>query len=213
MLRWTATAIVVAAVAYLAWAIWDYEALVGWMERARPLPFFVAMAVLPALGFPLTPFYLLAGSTFQLPIAIVGTALALAANLTFCYSVGRSRLRPRLIALFERFGWKLPDFDVAAGKSSFAAFRFTMAVKLAPGVPGFVKFYGLGAARVPFGVYFAVAMAMSCVYAFALILFGGALFKHELDRRTIVLLVVAALAFVVGWWFKRQERPEPAPST
>lgn len=209
-LRWVLGALVVAIVVYLVWAIWDYGAIVGWMERARPVPFFVAMAVLPALGMPFTPLYLLAGATFDLPIAMIGTALALVVNLTFCYYVGRSRLRPRLVALFRRFGWDLPDFDVEArGASTFAALRFTTLIKAAPGVPGFVKNYGLGAARVPFGVYFAVAMTFSAVYAIALILFGESLFQHELDRGTITLLVVAGIVLLLRWWIKRQERHEP----
>lgn len=197
-------AIGLAIVAYLAWAIWDYEALMAWIERARPLPFFAAMAALPAVGLPSTPFYLLAGATFDLRIALVGTALALAANLVFCYFVGHAGLRQRLVSLFERFGYTLPDFDPEAGMSLRRTVRFTAMVKLAPGVPSFVKHYGLGATRVPFAIYFAVAMLVSGTYAIALILLGDSLFEHELGRGAIASIAAIVLALVFRAWSRRQ---------
>lgn len=206
-LRWILIAAAAILVGYVLWSIWDYDALIGWMQRARPLPFFIAMAVLPAIGMPVTPLFLIVGATFDLPVALLGSALAVAANVTFCYFVGRSGLRRHLVRLFARFDWELPNFE-AKGDSTWAALRFATLVKLAPGVPSFVKNYGLGAARVPFGIFFAVAMTASAIYGVAGILFGDALFKHELDRGTIVLLVVAGAALLLRWWFKRQ--PEPA---
>lgn len=209
--RWIRRALTVvgaAIVLYLAWSIWDYQALMDWIARARPIPFFTAMALLPALGMPLTPFYLLAGATFDARLALAGTLLALAANLTLCYFIGRSSLRPRLVALFERFGYELPDFDAEAGKSARNTVRFTVLFKLAPGVPGFVKHYGLGAARVPFPIYLAVGLAASAVYAFPLIIVGDSLFSHQLDRRSLVILVAIGLVIAVYLWSRRQE---PAP--
>ncbi len=201
-------AIGLAIVAYIAWTIWDYEALMAWIERARPLPFFLAMAMLPAAGLPFTPFYLLAGASFDLYIAIVGTALALAANLVFCYFVGQAGLRRHLVSLFERFGYTLPDFDPDAGTSLHRTVRFTAMVKLAPGIPGFVKHYGLGAARVPFLIYFVVAMIISGGYAIALILLGDSLFEHELGRGAIALALALVVALGFRWWTRRESGAE-----
>lgn len=207
-------AVGLAIVAYIAWTIWDYETLMAWIERARPLPFFLAMAVLPAAGLPFTPFYLLAGASFELHIAIVGTALALAANLAFCYFIGQAGLRRHLVSLFERFGYTLPDFDPDAGMSLRRTVRFTAMVKLAPGVPGFVKHYGLGAARVPFLIYFVVAMIVSGGYAVALILLGDSLFEHELGRGAIALALALVVALGFRWWTRRENGAgEPAAAT
>ncbi len=191
-------------VAYFVWTIWDYEALMAWIENARPVPFFIAMAALPAIGLPLTPFFLLAGAVFDLHIALPGTMLALVANLVFCYFVGQAALRRRLTRLFERFGYTLPDFHAETGSSLRRAVRFTATVKLAPGIPTFVKHYGLGAARVPFAVYVAVAMVISGGYAIALILVGDSLFEHELGPGTIALAVAIVLAIIVRAWSRRQ---------
>lgn len=205
-IRRALTALALVLVAYLVWSIWDYEALMGWMARARPIPFFIAMAVLPALAFPFTPLYMLAGATFDTRIALAGTALALAANLLFCYAVGRSRLRPRVMSLFARFGYELPDFDVRDSASVRKSVRFATVVKAAPGIPGFVKHYGLGAARVPFWVYFVVGMVFSGGYAVALIIVGDSLFEHELSRGTIALIVMAAALLAVRAWIRRRRR-------
>jgi uncharacterized membrane protein YdjX (TVP38/TMEM64 family) len=208
-IRRVLTAAGAAIVLYLAWSIWDYQALMDWIARARPVPFFTAMALLPAFALPLTPFYLLAGATFDARVALGGTALALAANLTLCYFVGRSSLRPRLVSLFERFGYQLPDFDAEAGRSVRNTVRFTVLFKFAPGVPAFVKAYGLGAARVPFPIYFAVGLVASAIYAVPLLIAGDSLFSHQLDRRSLLVLVAIALA-IAGYLWSRRQQPAPA---
>lgn len=87
-------------------------------------------------------------------------------------------------------------------------------IKLAPGVPGFVKNYGLGAARVPFVIYFTVSMLISGAYAAALIVLGESLFEHELGRGTIAVLVAAVLALVLWWALLRQAaRRDATPAT
>lgn len=206
--RWTRRILVAAGIAlvvYILWGIWDYAALMRWMERARPVPFFAAMAVLPALGLPFTPFFLIAGATFGVEVGLIGTAIALAANLTFCYHVGRGRLRRRLVSVLERFDYELPDFDIGTGEQTvWRTVRFTALIKLAPGVPGFVKNYGLGAARVPFVIFFTVSMLISGAYAAALIVLGESLFEHELGRGTIAVVVAAVLALVLWWALRRQ---------
>lgn len=192
------TALVVIAILYLVWAIWDHQAFIRWLENARPLPYFVAMAVLPAIGIPLTPLFLLAGVTFDLWVAMLGSALALAANLLLCYYIGRSHLRRRLVAMLRRFGYELPDFAVEDDRASLRRTLGTAAlVKLTPGVPSFVKNYGLGAARVPLALYFVVGMAASGVYGAILILLGDSLFDHRV-RPALIVLLLAAIAVVLA---------------
>ncbi|MGN6110920.1 MAG: hypothetical protein ACTHU0_37815 [Kofleriaceae bacterium] len=204
--RWLRRALLVAGAAvvlYLAWAIWKSGAVVDWMRSARPLPFFIALAVLPALGAPITPLFLAAGATFGIHVGLIGTALALAANLALCYWIARSRLRGPLEALLRRFGHALPDFR-APGRS---ALRWTLALKLAPGLPGFVKNYGLGAAGVPFPLYFGLSMLITGAYAAALVVLGESLFEHEVGRSVAVAVAIAAVvAGGVWWWWRRRRR-------
>jgi len=185
--------------ALLLWSVWDREALIGWMREARPVPFFALMALLPALGLPITPFFILAGATFGARIGLLGSLLALAANLTLCYWIAQSSLRPRLGALLRRFDYELPSFE-EGGQS---AVRFTLMVKVAPGVPGFVKHYGLGAAGVPFSVYFVASMAITGLYAAALIVLGESLLEHDLGKAVAAAVALAAVAGAF-WWLRRR---------
>src|SRR5215510_10624443 len=109
---WVRRALVAAAVAgllLLAWLIWDHDEVMAAIERAPPLPFFAAMAILPALGAPATPLVLLAGASFGIPVALAGCILALAANLALCYWLARSGLRPKLESMLRRFE-RIPNF-------------------------------------------------------------------------------------------------------
>jgi uncharacterized membrane protein YdjX (TVP38/TMEM64 family) len=189
-----------AALAVLLWLVWDREAVMTWIRQARPLPFFALMAVAPAFGVPLTPFFILAGATFGGRVGLLGSGLALALNLALCFWIARSGLRPRLASLLRRLGYELPDF----GEEGRDVVRFALLVKLAPGVPAFVKTYGLGVAGVPFGLYFAVSMLVTGLYAVSLVVLGESLLEHDLRRALVAggaLVVLLAAAF---WGLRRR---------
>jgi uncharacterized membrane protein YdjX (TVP38/TMEM64 family) len=210
---WLKRGVAVAAVAGLAallWVVWDHEAVMAWIGQAGPLPFFAAMGLLPVLGAPLAPFFIVAGATFGVAVGLVGSVLALLLNLAACYRLARSRFRPHLEKLLRRFDFEIPDFD-EPGKS---AFRFTLLVKLAPGIPVFIKNYGLGAAGVPFGIYLGIGMLISGAYGLLLVVLGESLMEHDVDGILAVAAVVVVLAVGLWWWRRRQERdPTAAPAT
>jgi uncharacterized membrane protein YdjX (TVP38/TMEM64 family) len=195
--------------AYALWIAWDHqEAIMAWKRQASPLVFFAAMALIPALGVPITPFFVLAGATFGRELGLLGSGIALAVNLTLCYWIARSALRPWLVSLLRRFHYELPDFEKRGRRGSF---RFTLAVKLAPGVPGAVKSYGLGVAAVPFWLYLGVSMLVTGVYAAALVIVGQSLLEHRLDRAAIAGGVVIVLGLGLWWWRKRRDTSRLRP--
>jgi uncharacterized membrane protein YdjX (TVP38/TMEM64 family) len=164
------------------------------------LPFFGGMALAPMFGMPITPLFVVAGATFGRRLGLIGSAAALAANLALCYWIARSRLRPWLVRLMRRFDYELPDF-----RGTYrGAWRFTFMVKLAPGVPQFVKNYGLGVAGVPFALYFAASMLVTGAYGAALILLGESLFQHDRTRALAVGGAVVILALAIWWWRRRK---------
>lgn len=191
-----------AGLVVLFWLVWDEEVVMAWVGQAGPLPFFAAMVLLPALGAPLTPFFVVAGATFGVSMGLIGSAVALLLNLTACYWLAHGRLRPRLVSLLHRFGYAIPDFE-GSGRS---AVRFTFLVKLAPGIPAFVKHYGLGAAGVPFGLYVGAGMLVTGAFGFLLIVLGESLMERAIEQVLPVAAVVGALAVGLWWWRRRTAR-------
>lgn len=191
--------IAVAGVVVLLSFVWDKPSAMAALRQAGPVPFFAVMAVAPALGVPLTPFFLLAGAGFGVVVGLVGSAVALAVNLCLCFWIARSALERPLRSLLARFRYQLPSF--AAGGTSAA--RFAVLVKLAPGLPAAVKHYALALAGVPFAIYFVVSMLVTGIYAGTIVLLG----ESALDRDVTGTLVAGALVVVVGvlvaWWRSR----------
>ncbi len=200
--RWLKpVAAVIAALiaACVLWSAWDHRAVMEWIYRLHPVPFFLAMALLPVVGFPFTPFYLFAGASFGTVVGVVGSLIALAINLVVCFAIAR-HLRGPLRSLLRRFKYELPDLQ-ARGKGSL---RFAFAVKAAPGIPGFIKHYGIGLAGVPFVQYFVVALVMSGVYAAASVIVGNSLFEHDLSRTVVTVAILAGATALVVWLRRRR---------
>lgn len=185
-------AIVLLVLAVAIWNAWDHHAFIAWREDAGVLPFFLAMAIVPALGVPITPFFIVAGATFGVPIGLAGSAVALSANLLLCYWIARSGLRPWLGRLLARTRYSIPDFEKGDG-----ALRFALLVKLAPGVPIFIKHYLLGMAGVPFWIYFGVSGLITGIYAVAFVVLGESLLEHDLGNSAGALAVLGLVALAI----------------
>jgi uncharacterized membrane protein YdjX (TVP38/TMEM64 family) len=190
------------------WLATDRQAIMEWKDEAGPLPFFLAMALLPALGFPMTPFFVAAGAIYGPWIGLGGTALAIAANLCLCYAVSHSALRPRIEGLIRRIGFEPPDFSTARAH----AWRFALVVRFAPAVPTFIKNYLLSMAGVPFGIYLVVSFAFNFAYAAAFILLGDSLLDRDWSD---VVLIVGVLGVGGGavWLFRRARKKVSGAST
>jgi uncharacterized membrane protein YdjX (TVP38/TMEM64 family) len=187
------------AFALLLGSAWRSGALQAWMGGARPIPFFLAVAVLPAFGVPMTPLFILAGATFGRWLGLAGSLIALALNLTGCYWIARSGMRRWLVVLLSRFGYQLPDLTQNDKRTR----KFVVTMKVTPGLPAFVKTYALGAAGVPFGLFFFWSMLITGAYVAALALFGASLLEHRPGPGVVAAVVLLGMGIVVWWWRKR----------
>jgi uncharacterized membrane protein YdjX (TVP38/TMEM64 family) len=192
----------VIGLAYVIVSIWDRDAFERWMSEASPLPFFLAMAVLPTIGVPLSPFLIVAGAVFGVEVGLIGSITAIAINLCIVYTVAHSKLRPRVGKLFERFDYKVPDFG-AGGRT---AWRFAVAIKLTPALPSFAKMYVLAVTAVPFPIYFGVSLVISSAFAIAWIWLGDSLLTHDMNHVATAAIAIAVLAAIaVVWWWRRRD--------
>lgn len=186
----------------------DAETLRAWIAEAPPVPFFLAQAVLPLIGMPTTPFFIMAGAAFDVGTAIVGSLFGVALNLALSHWIAYSGLRPVLIRLLARGRYRLPDIGDKRGA------RLTLMVRLFPAMPGFVKTYLLCLAGVPFTAYFLVSMATATLYVVSFVLLGETVLEQ--DTRLLVLAVAGVvLLWVVARWMVRRHlaaRAKAAPS-
>ncbi len=192
--------VLLAGLLYLLWSHWQSGALAAWKREASPVVFFATQAILPIFGVPTTPFFVVAGTTFGVRVGLLGTLAALAVNLTACYWIAQSGLRGVVERWLRRLGYEMPDFD----GSKKSAVRLSLAVKLAPALPGALKNYVLGMVGVPFGIFFGLSMLITGAYAAVLIVLGESLIEHDLV--TLGAIAGACLVLAVGfvWWRRRR---------
>ena len=167
-------------------------ALVGRMSAAGPVVFFSAMAVLPGLGVPNSPFALAAGPVFGerlgLPVVTMLGLAAITFNLTLTYWLARRWLRPLCARLLARFGYTLPTVETGDVTDLIVLIRVT------PVVPFFVQNYLLGLADVPFVRYLCVSVAIQGSLNVAFILFGDALNHGRGKMALTAAFLIAMLA-------------------
>jgi len=164
---------------------------------AGPWPFFIAMTILPAVGFPVSLFNVAAGSVFG-PTLGVGTVigcatLALAVNFTGSYWIATRAMRPLLERWVKRLGYAVPELPAGI------AWEITLLVRIVPGPPVFLQSYLLALARVPFRIYLLVSLLVQATFLTVTILAGDAFMRG--DWRALVL--AGGLFFLVGFVLHR----------
>jgi uncharacterized membrane protein YdjX (TVP38/TMEM64 family) len=170
------------------------------LERAGPVPFFAALVALPLIGIPTTPFYLLAGPAFGPTVALIGTAVALAFQQVLGYWLARRWLHGVLERLLAHTPFQVPEVKPENHV------RFTVLVRMAPGVPSWAKNYLGGLARTPFLVFFWISWSISLAYAAGFILLGDAAFSRDW-REVVPAAIVVALLIVLRKILKSRTRP------
>jgi uncharacterized membrane protein YdjX (TVP38/TMEM64 family) len=162
------------------------------IREAGPVVFFTAMAILPAIGAPISFFSLTAGSVFGaqlgMPLVITLALTAILVNMALSYYLASRALRPVLEALVTRLGYKLPKV------ASDDATDLIILLRVTPGLPFPVQNYLLGMARVPFRKYIVISGIIAGSLTIAFILFGDALLHGKGRVALVSLLLILALS-------------------
>jgi uncharacterized membrane protein YdjX (TVP38/TMEM64 family) len=176
------------------------EGMVLALRRAGPVAFFLAMALLPAVGFPMMAFTLAAGPLFGPTLGpgwvIVWALAAVTVNLLLSYWLATRALRPVVRGVLAWFALPLPE--IPAGGS----WQLALIVRLTPGPPFWAQSYLLGVMRVPLLPYLTVSLLVMAGYIVALVLGGDAITQGN-GR---LALAAAGLLVVVsaGWHLLRR---------
>jgi uncharacterized membrane protein YdjX (TVP38/TMEM64 family) len=204
LLKIGAVVVVLAVVAVLVLRGIDLRA---WLDQAMtmirdagPAVFFISMALLPAVGMPVMPFNLLAGSAFGeqlgMPLVVALALAALTVNLILCYVLARRALRPLLEWLMKRLGYSLPKME------SGDLTDLTIILRVTPGTPFFIQNYLLGLAGVPFGKYLLVSCVVIWIYTAAFVVFGDALLQGK-GKNALLGLSILVVAVVLTHWARK----------
>lgn len=174
------------------------------LRVAGPVVFFVAMALLPALGFPLLAFTLAAGPVFG-PVLGTGGVIACSlaavlANLLLTYWLSRRVLRPLVSRLLAHLDVPLPESAVGD------AWQLTLIVRLLPGPPFWLQSYLLGLLRVPLVPYIMVSMLVMTGYIVALITGAEALVNGNVRLAFAAVGVLVATVAGLQLWRHRTAR-------
>lgn len=187
------------------------ERFIAILASGGPVVFFSAMALLPAIGLPLSFCSLAAGPVFGQQMGmgwvVVCGITAVTINILLTYWLARYALRPHLDRLMKRWGSKLPK--VEKGDST----DLIILIRVTPGIPFFVQNYVLGLADAPFGRYLLISCAAQWTYTYAMIVFGDAALhgKGKMIMVAVGVLVVAvALTHFVRRHFARGKIPDVA---
>lgn len=186
------------------------EAFFAAIRSAGPVVFFTAMAILPALGAPMSAFTIPAGEAFAAQLTMPGViaiAMAVAAvDIAFAYWIARVVLRPVLTGLLKRFGYSVPQV------SRENALTVLLLVRLTPGPPYFIQCWLLALSGVPFGLYMLVSWLCLLPWLLGAIILGQGIFAGNFGAVVVGLgvLIVAVIAVQLIRRRMRQRKDVPA---
>lgn len=177
------------------------------IHEAGPVPYFAALALLPCLGLPTTPFFLLAGPAFGVPVSIIGSALALAIQFSVTYWLARNYLRAWMESLVARTKYSIPE---VRPKHYWTG---ALLIKLPPGVHPAFKHSVMALAGIPFPIYFVVAWPLSVVYGIGAILVGDSVWDRDVHMLAVGLVLIVLVVLAVRWLGHRYARPSADDSS
>jgi len=205
-----AAALLFGAAACLLFRHLDYQGLLAQgaalIRRAGPGTYFAAAVLLPAAGAPLSAFTLTAGELFGPTLTLPGVIAAMLAaiwiNLALTYWLARYALRPLVLRVITRYGYRIPTVTAST------ALSITMALRLTPGPPFFLQSYILGMAETPFWTYMIASWLCVLPWSLGALILGKGAFNGNF-RLLAIGAAVIAIAVVVIQQVRKRYAPKP----
>ena len=185
------------------------DAWKAWIQSLPPLALFLAFALLPLTGFPVTLVLVATGMRFGFWPGLGATAVAIGIHLLLSYHLAGFVRRP-VNMLLRRAGWEIPTLD------NRSAWPFSTWLALAPGLSYTLKNYIPSLAGVPLGIFLATYYPAHLATGVIGLLLGGVAtrFSWPLAAGVVAYMVLmAVLTRVLARRFRRLSEAAPARSS
>lgn len=208
-----ACAALVVAIALCAYIYWDQfppvgemrSRVVGILQSIPPILYFLAFAILPALGVPLSIFYLTAISVLGVSHPAVGILLgwiAVALNMALSNVLARSVLHPAIEWIIRHRNMTIPKIREEN------EWKIVLAVRLSP-APFFIQNYLLALGHARWRTYLGLSMLVQGSIGMAVMLVGESILRGRLGYVLLALFVFLILNLLFDYIRKRLNR-EPS---
>lgn len=164
-----------------------------------PLLLFLSIAILPAVGFPVSVLCVIGGMVFSrifgsIAIGTLICVLGVWANVLWMYFLSAYPLRDLVSRLLAFFNYRVPVLTSKQG------LRLTLVIRFTPGIPLMFQNYLLGVLRIPFRDYWPISLFQQGLYCGAIAATGGSLLEGKVGYIVlavgILILVMVALQIV-----------------
>ena len=171
--------------------------------KAHPSALILSMAILPGLGFPISPLLILFGAVLG-PVyglfytCIIGIlAQAFCSVWTYYLSIGPLRGLLQALVLRDR---PLPPLNQQN------AWRLCAIIRITPGIPYALQNVALGVMGTPLKIYLAVSIPIQSLYSIGFMVGGGAIFKGNLGLAITAAVFFIAVLLAARMFQKRNRR-------
>lgn len=162
--------------------------------QAHPVLLFLAIALLPGMGFPASPLLIAAGIAWGGGLRACSLAIsAIAINMTWTYFLTAGIGKPLLLRLF---GKRLQKWEAPQGKNLY---MITGALRLTPGIPFFLQNYALGIMGIPFRPYILISLPLNAIFVIGFVVSGGAILSGSIAHALAGLGLIFAVVFSIKW--------------
>jgi len=188
----------------LQWLSHIWSVFLTTVGNANPGLLFLAIAILPLIGFPASPLLIAIGIRLGTATGMLFVGAAYLINFTAGYWMARSWMRAPLGRWLERRGHSIPK--VAPADET----QFILLLRITPGPPLFMQTYLLGFAQVNFTRYLILSLLVQMFYVFAFLSFGQSLNNNAAWHAILAVALLIGIALAVNllrrWLISRRSK-------
>lgn len=174
------------------------KSLVEVFGTEYPWILFVAIVLLPALGFPVSVLLVLAGVVWgATPLTCLVALLAIVLNVICSHLAAAGVAKPLINRVFgDRFK-KWQDLEPSGH------LRIALVLRVTPGVPLCVQNYVISMIGIPLSTSLLVALPVTGLYVCGFVLTGGAVFEGKIGLLVTGVSLLFVAVVLVRWLRRR----------